>query len=113
MSSAAIRSGVLLAALVAALSGCASTGGPEPSERNPDPWEGMNRHIFAFNEGLDKYAIGPAGRVWDFVVPRRVQWTIKNVYDNAWMPAVFGNHILVHILPPLTTQYSPVARSWL
>ena len=94
MSSAAIRSGVLLAALVAALSGCASTGGPEASEPNPDPWEGMNRGIFAFNEGLDKYAIGPAGQVWNFVIPRRVQWSIKNVYDNAWMPAVFGNHIL-------------------
>jgi phospholipid-binding lipoprotein MlaA len=97
VKSAAKQTAVLVAALLCGLSGCASTGGPEPAgptEPNPDPWESLNRRVFAFNDGTDRWAIEPVSKVWNFVVPRRVQWSIKNIYDNAWMPAVFGNHIL-------------------
>ena len=82
---------MLLAVLLCALCGCASVQRPEP---NPDPWEKMNRGIFSFNDTLDEWAIEPAAKVWNFVMPRPVQWGIKNVFDNAWMPAVMGNHLL-------------------
>jgi len=74
--------------------GCASAGGPESHGHNVDPWEKMNRGIFRFNEGADRWAIEPASRAWSFAVPKLAQQGIKNIYDNAWMPAVIGNHLL-------------------
>jgi len=73
--------------LLAASVGCAT---PE----KPDPWEPMNRGIFAFNETLDKYALEPLATAWDFVLPGFVQTGIQNFFLNLNMPVVFANDIL-------------------
>ena len=70
---------------------CASTNGPP--DPDADPWEPMNRKIFGFNEGLDRWVIEPASKGWDFAVPDGVQASIKNFFDNIFMPAVFVNHL--------------------
>ena len=45
--------------LLLLLAGCASTG----EERDPrDPWEGMNRGIYKFNETFDEYLGKPVAR---------------------------------------------------
>ena len=81
---------VLATALVFGL-GCASSGGP----RDPgDPWEPFNRKVFAFNEGFDRALVEPAAKGWDFVLPEGVQASVKNVFDNLFLPAVFVNHLL-------------------
>ena len=67
--------------------GCAT---PE----KPDPWEPMNRAVFAFNEGLDRYALEPVATVWDFVLPGFVQTGINNVFQNLNMPVVLVNDLL-------------------
>ncbi|MCH7891570.1 MAG: VacJ family lipoprotein, partial [Gemmatimonadetes bacterium] len=51
-------------ALCLSVFGCAT---PE----KPDPWEPMNRGIFAFNETLDRYAIEPAAKAWDTWPPAK------------------------------------------
>ncbi len=82
------RSGwIPLLGLAIALGGCAT-------KENPDPWEPMNRGIFAFNETLDKYAIEPVAKGWDFVLPEIVQTGIGNFFDNLNMPIVFANDVL-------------------
>lgn len=52
---------------------------------NVDPWEPMNRRIFAFNETLDKYALRPAAEGYRFVMPdsaeRSVSSFISNIYE--------------------------------
>ena len=67
--------------------GCAT---PE----KPDPWEGMNRGIFSFNETLDEYVLEPAATGWDFVVPGFAQTGLNNFFLNLRMPTVFANDLL-------------------
>jgi phospholipid-binding lipoprotein MlaA len=69
---------------------------------SPDPWEGMNRGTFWFNEKLDRYALEPVATGWDWVLPERVQGSVSNFFDNLEMPIVFVNDLL---------QAKPVAAS--
>lgn len=51
-----------------------------------DPWENMNRSIFSFNEGLDKYLMQPVARTYDDALPRPVRNGITNFFDNLRYP---------------------------
>lgn len=68
-----------LAALAAALvlAGCATTGG-DPR----DPWEGYNRAMYSFNEGVDKAVFKPLAIGYDEVAPLPVKVTIGNFFGN-------------------------------
>ena len=35
-----------------------------------DPWEGVNRSIFTFNDTLDTYALKPAAQGYQYVTPQ-------------------------------------------
>jgi phospholipid-binding lipoprotein MlaA len=98
MSESGTRGRLVRAAVACALAGavcaCASSGGAGVSERDPDPWEKMNRGIFDFNERLDTWVLEPVGKAWAFVLPKPVRHAIQNVSENLWMPAVFGNHVV-------------------
>jgi phospholipid-binding lipoprotein MlaA len=78
---------IALAAVLSASVGCAT---PD----RPDPWEPMNRRIFAFNEALDRYALEPVATVWDRVLPGFVQTGINDFFVNLNMPIVFANDLL-------------------
>ena len=78
---------ITLVVLAAVATGCAT------AER-PDPFEKVNRRIFAFNEGLDRYALEPVAKAWDFVIPGFVQDGIQNFYRNLDMPIVVANDLL-------------------
>ena len=67
--------------------GCAT---PE----RPDPWEPMNRGVFAFNEALDRYALSHIATAWNFVLPGPVQTGIANFFENLNMPVVLANNLL-------------------
>jgi phospholipid-binding lipoprotein MlaA len=67
--------------------GCASNGGP-------DPWEKMNRGLFAFNEAADAWVVGPVAKGWDFVLPDVVQTGIDNFFTNANAPVEILNNFL-------------------
>ena len=67
----------LLAILLAAtLAGCASTGA------SPDPWEGLNRKTFAFNESLDAAVIKPVAQGYVKVVPGFAREGVNNFFEN-------------------------------
>ena len=78
---------VFLAAISLGATGCAT---PE----RPDPLERSNRAVFAFNEGLDRYALEPVAKGWDFITPDFVQDGIQNFYRNLDMPVVIANDLL-------------------
>jgi phospholipid-binding lipoprotein MlaA len=64
---------------IAALAGCATTNGPP----NPkDPWEGFNRSMFAFNDGLDKYALKPVAEGYEKVIPSPIRSCVHNFFGN-------------------------------
>lgn len=77
---------MVVALLASGTLGCASSG--------PDPWEGFNRGIFAFNETADQYVIEPVAKGWDFVVPEFAQTAVENVFENSKAPIQIGNNFL-------------------
>jgi phospholipid-binding lipoprotein MlaA len=64
------------------------------SERDPDPWEGVNRKIFWFNEKVDIFALEPVSRGWRWAVPEIGRSAVANFNNNLVMPVVFANNIL-------------------
>ena len=88
---------VLLAAM--ALGGCATTraaGDDEstPRVRNPDPWEGMNRGIFAFNNTLDRYVLRPVAVAYRDHTPKLVQTGVGNFFENLGYPTTILHQFL-------------------
>lgn len=51
-------------------------------EHNPDPWEGFNRKMFAFNEGADSYVLRPVAKGYKAVTPKPVRSSIGNIFTN-------------------------------
>lgn len=78
------RAATLLAcATLGAVCGCATTAPATPG----DPWEGMNRAVFSFNESLDAAVLKPVATGYQKVVPQFVRTGIHNVFGNigdAW-----------------------------
>jgi phospholipid-binding lipoprotein MlaA len=63
--------------LAGSLAGCATSGG------NPaDPLEGVNRAVFAFNDGADKYVFTPVAKGYRFVLPGFLRTGISNFFSN-------------------------------
>lgn len=51
-------------------------------EYNPDPWEGFNRKMFAFNEKADQYVLRPAAKGYKAVTPKPVRSSVSNFFSN-------------------------------
>ncbi|HUP97647.1 MAG TPA: VacJ family lipoprotein [Usitatibacter sp.] len=58
------------------LGGCATTA------ENRDPWEGLNRKTFAFNETLDAAVLKPVAQGYVKVVPAFAREGVSNFFDN-------------------------------
>ncbi|HEX8400602.1 MAG TPA: VacJ family lipoprotein [Allosphingosinicella sp.] len=83
---------ILLAAALP-LAGCATTRtGGESAGR--DPYEGFNRGVWAFNNGVDKVAIKPATKVYRAVAPVPARRGISRVFSNLGEPLNFVNNLL-------------------
>ena len=61
------------------LAGCAT--GPHPR----DPYEGFNRKVFAFNEGLDKAVLKPIAKGYEKVLPQFARRGVTNFFNNLGM----------------------------
>jgi phospholipid-binding lipoprotein MlaA len=75
-----ILNSALLANLVVGglLSGCAS----DPAEPAKDEWEGWNRSVHGFNDGLDKAVIKPVAKGYQEYVPEPVNQGVTNFFGN-------------------------------
>ncbi|WP_355662156.1 MlaA family lipoprotein [Halomonas salifodinae] len=66
---------------VSLLAGCAGRVAVE--DRHPDdPWEGFNRGVYAFNDGLDRALLRPAAVAYDTVTPDPLQRGVSNFFSN-------------------------------
>ena len=52
--------------------------------RNPDPYENLNRKMFAFNDGLDRWVLRPVAKGYDFIMPDPVQRGVGNLFANMY-----------------------------
>jgi len=54
------------------------------TEENIDPWESMNRRIFAFNEKLDEYVLLPTAKGYRYVMPDPAERGVSNFISNIY-----------------------------
>lgn len=54
----------------------------QESVRNIDPWEGMNRSVFVFNDTLDRWVLKPIATAYRFVLPDFVETGVSNFFSN-------------------------------
>ncbi len=47
-----------------------------------DPWEGFNRKIFGFNDFVDRYAITPAAKGYQWITPQWLDDTVTRFFSN-------------------------------
>jgi phospholipid-binding lipoprotein MlaA len=84
---------ILFAALALGAASTAVADAADPSTVD-DPWEPFNRPMFQFNEKVDRYALEPVAKAWDFVFPDPVENAISRFMTNLRMPLVFANDVL-------------------
>jgi len=82
---------VLLTGALLLLNGCASTQYVE-SER--DPWQGFNRAMYGFNDGLDRAILKPAAQGYRAVAPDFVETGVRNFFENLDDISVAVNNLL-------------------
>jgi phospholipid-binding lipoprotein MlaA len=68
----------LFTILVALLAGCSTA----PAADSRDPFESVNRRIFAFNEQADRAVLAPVARSYRSVTPVPLQRGISNLFAN-------------------------------
>lgn len=59
-----------------------------------DPWEGMNRQVFAFNEVADRFVLKPVAKGYKKVTPSIVDRGIGNVFRNIGEVKNFAHDLL-------------------
>ncbi len=70
---------LMLTALLALLSGCATTPG---EEGRADPLERYNRAMYSFNEQVDRYLAKPLAEGYQAITPKFVDRGVTNFFGN-------------------------------
>jgi phospholipid-binding lipoprotein MlaA len=70
-------------------SGCATTNG-DPR----DPWEGVNRGVYRFNETFDEWLARPVARTYVKVLHQEIRTRIGNFFGNLADPFIGVNNFL-------------------
>lgn len=71
-------------------SACSTTSIRDPK----DPWEGVNRVVFQFNEACDKAVLSPIAKVYDRTLPFILRKGVSNFYANFRIISVTLNKLL-------------------
>lgn len=74
--------------LALVIAGCAS--GPNPK----DPYESVNRKVFAFNEGLDQAVFKPVAKGYEAVLPQFARTGVSNFFGNIGDVFIGVNNLL-------------------
>jgi phospholipid-binding lipoprotein MlaA len=77
---AMLLAGTSIAAPVPATT--ATTTAPPVTQANPDPWEGFNRRVFAFDMQLDRYLLKPVAKGYRKATPDWGQTMVNNFFGN-------------------------------
>jgi phospholipid-binding lipoprotein MlaA len=81
--------------LTLVLSACATNGQQTLHEVNADdPWQSYNRHIFQFNEQVDKYIAKPIAKGYKAITPDVVEESVSNVFNNIGTVGTIANELL-------------------
>ena len=67
---------------------------PSGAAHNPDPWEGMNRKIFAFNDAADRWFLKPIAQGYQTITPDPVENGVSNLFANLFEVTTIVNDLL-------------------
>ena len=67
--------------------------GDSALEDDYDPFETVNRFLFAINETLDVFILKPAAATYGFLVPEFARDSVRNVIRNLKAPVIFANEL--------------------
>lgn len=81
---------LLLPLLALTVASCASQRGDVAN----DPYEPINRPIFAFNDALDRYAVRPVAVAYRDTVPDPIRDRVTNALRNLNTPVILINELL-------------------
>ena len=73
---------------------CLSAVAEDPVSHPEDPWEGLNRKVYAFNDTVDRMVLTPVTRGYQAVVPDAVETGINNFFSNLGDVGVATNNLL-------------------
>jgi len=59
-----------------------------------DPWEGMNRGLYAVHDAIDTAVLEPVALGYRYVVPSPARTGVRNLLRNLNSPVVFANDVL-------------------
>ncbi len=59
-----------------------------------DPFEGFNRTVFRFNNGLDRFILKPVAKGYRAVTPNRVENGVTNIFGNLGEVGTIVNSVL-------------------
>jgi phospholipid-binding lipoprotein MlaA len=62
--------------------------------KNPDPWEGMNRKVFVFNEGFDRFVLRPIAVSYRWITPDSIDRGVTNFFTTVADVPDAGNALL-------------------
>ena len=85
---------VLATFLVAACASPQGKPGAPAETAMTDPLEGMNRHIFAFNDAVDTVLIRPAAFIYREVTPSPIKDILTNFLDHLTLPLTIVHDLL-------------------
>lgn len=87
---APVRAIALIAVLLVS-AGCATTPGRTHGE---DPWQGLNRGIYKFNDTADRIALKPVAKGYRKITPHWFRTGVGNFFANLSYPATIMNQFL-------------------
>ena len=72
----------------------AAASGPTVTAGVRDPWEGLNRRVFAVNTAIDDVVFVPAAKAYRAVTPKPGRRGLRRFLANLRAPGVFINDVL-------------------
>jgi phospholipid-binding lipoprotein MlaA len=67
---------------------------PEIDWSNPDPFEPVNRILYALTQPIDLLILRPAALLYQAVVPKPLRDGVHNALENIFTPTILANDIL-------------------
>ncbi len=85
----------IVSTVVLTCAGCASVpGGTAADDASGDPFESVNRSVFAVNTAVDHAVIKPVAQAYRAALPQALRDRIRSFIDNLHEPLVFANDLL-------------------
>ncbi len=87
-----MKRGMVILAACVLLAGCAT--GPGSRAAGRDPFESVNRAVFAFNDTFDRHLAQPVARAWVDYVPSILRTGVRNFLGNFDDLLIGANNLL-------------------